>query len=639
MNGLHEELCLNLDNKQGNSIPKQIDYSNPEEYLSSSIKSSFSIFSELFQGLFSSEIKCPTCNHTSTQYDQFNMVSLPLYCKEDHFNILITYIPRDLMRKFETRTYKFSTTFGQTLADLLEMLKKDLNLSNEIPYLPTVVEDDTIEEVLKDNTMLLKDLKIKLEFKRKKLIIYEMPVDWDSALDHIIHICFSTEIKKINTGISFKKRIGVPRILVIKPISPKYEDIYVNIMEYLKDIYPEQIMQFQQIKDNAQMEMINENIDSKKVDEEEPIHTLITEDICKIEESSIKNTNTSETNSTKKTEEEEKNLENQLNETTTENPKIITKPKGKKPRVSKRKKNTNVTNNNVNETSTIKEESKKKESKNEKPPSKDHNKEDEKQLDSETLLQDFMSNLPYSLKFVNKMKNIHACVLCNKKTCESCAFNLTHSLPFSDILDRCQANQLQIELNLFFANGNPKELEQSLDDPLINDPTVATGNANPNLIQCIELFSEKEVLSNENMWFCPICDEKKQAEKTIRMFYVSKYLIFHLKRFKSLEGAGNSKNNKKVKNNQPIDYPINELDLAPYVKDLVPHLKNSNQNHLKFRLIAVVLHEGKLDEGHYIALGRSKNGVWKKFDDERVHEINEKEVCHKNAYLLLYELI
>lgn len=106
-----------------------------------------------------------------------------------------------------------------------------------------------------------------------------------------------------------------------------------------------------------------------------------------------------------------------------------------------------------------------------------------------------------------------------------------------------------------------------------------------------------------------------------------------------MEGTGNSKNSKKVKNNQPIDYPINELDLTPYVMDLVPHLKNLKKNGLKFRLIAVVLHEGKLDEGHYTALGRCRNGMWKKFDDDRVQEINEKEVCHKNAYLLFYELI
>ena len=132
INGLHDELSINLD--KGNDIPKQIDYSNPEEYLNSSLKSSFSVFSELFQGLFSSEIKCPTCGHTSTQYDQFNMVSLPLYCKEDHFNIVITYIAKDITKFFETKTYKFSSNFNQNLGDMLDLLRKDLNLSNDIRY-------------------------------------------------------------------------------------------------------------------------------------------------------------------------------------------------------------------------------------------------------------------------------------------------------------------------------------------------------------------------------------------------------------------------------------------------------------------------------------------------------------------------
>lgn len=628
LNGLHDELSINLD--KGNDMPK-IDYSNPEEYLNSSLKSSFSVFSELFQGLFSSEIKCPTCGHTSTQYDQFNMVSLPLYCKEDHFNIVITYIAKDITKLFETKTYKFSSNFNQNLSDMLDLLRKDLNLSNDIPFFPVIVDDDTIEEILTDTTVLLKDLKGKLELKRKKLVAFEMPVDWDPTLDHVFQICFSTEIVK--TGISFKKRVGVPRLIVIKP-NPTYEDIYVNIMEFLKDIYPELIPEFLIVKEKIQksLENVKENIEleAKNGDKKDEEATIIKNESSK--KDAAENNSTGKKNDL----EEKKTTENTNSEiSNSEIPKPQTGKKGKKggPRVSKRKKAN--ANNNVVDTPPAVKEDKKRESKS---PIKEENQESEK-LDPETLVQDFVLGLPYYIKFENKMKNIQPCVLCNKKTCHSCSFTMTHSNPLSSVLEQCQTHQLQVELNLFFPKEIPKIFEQGVDDPLVNNTVVSTGNANPSLLQCIELFSEKEVLSNENMWFCPLCNEKKQAEKTIRMFYVSKYLIFHLKRFKSVEGTGNSKSNKKVKNTQPIDYPIDELDLTPYVKSVVPHLKEEKPKELKFRLIAVVLHEGKLDEGHYTALGRCRDGIWKKFDDEKVQEINEKDVCHKNAYLLFYELI
>ena len=651
-NGLHEEISLNLSQKQSENAPeKQIDYSNPEQLITETIHSSFSRFAELFQGLFSSEIKCPTCGHTSTQYDQYNMVSLPLYNKEDHYNILVTYIPKDINSTFLTKVYKFSHSSTDTLQELLNILKKDLDISNEIPILPAIVEDDMIEEILRDNSLELKELKSKLELKRKKLFAYEMPVDWDSSLDHIVQTCFSSEVKKSN-GIAFKKPLGVPRLLVIKS-QPIYDDIYLEIMNLLKDEYPDHNTEFLQLKTNLNNQ-ITENPDTNiesndKVSEikgekpeskeksliiEKPSNNVTIEKTSN-NENDKKNLKNSETN--KKPEEEQKNSESQSKEEipVAEQPKPNppSKGKGKKnsgPRVSKRKKN-----NEKSEQNYIKEEPQKPQEKSlEKSPKKELNK---KPPDPETLLQDFISNLPYTIKFVNKMRNIHSCLLCGKKNCDSCSINLNNSVTLMNLLDKCLTNQVQMELNIFFRNNYPKSLEQTPQDPYFNNSSV-TVNVNPDLIQCIELFSEKEVLSSENMWFCPVCEEKKQAEKTMKLFYVSKYLIFHLKRFKNVEGSNSSKNNKKVKNNQPIDYPINELDMTPYVKDLVPHFRGFIEKNIKYRLISVVLHEGKLDEGHYMALGRCKDG-WKKFDDEKVIDISEKEVCHKNAYLLFYELI
>lgn len=658
-NGLHEELSLNLTEKQEKSATKQIDYSNPDEYLSASLNSSFSKISELFQGLFSSEIRCPQCSHSSTQYDEFNVVSLPLYNKEDQYNIQINYIPKDISQNFETKNYKFSNSQELTLKDLLEIIKKDLQLPNEIPLLTAIVEDDKIQELIKENTILVKELKTRLELKRKKFIVYEMPVDWDATFDNLIYVCFSTEIKK--SGITFKKLVGTPRVIVTKP-QANYEDLYVSIMDLFKVVYPDQIIQFNEIKENLNLvqknlEILHENnnnIDNNNGLVENHLSNMRSEINLSISQNKTKISKTqssSENNEThlkkeiisekspNKRIEVEKTTESQIKDaatviesTKTGQPPSRGKKNKKAPRVSKRKKTEKK-----NEIASINEEEPKIFEPSSEISSQKIQIKDQMDSDPETLLQDFILCLPYYVKFVNKMKNIHACLLCHKKNCDSCALTLTNPLSLIELLNICQTNQIQMEINIFFPNEVPKVIEQTLE-VTTHSSSSATVNSNPSILQCLDIFSEKEVLSSENMWFCPVCDEKKQAEKTMKLCYVSQYLVFHLKRFKSVEGSGSSKNSKKVKNNQPIDYPINDLDMTSYVKDLVPHMRTANSKVFKYRLIAVVLHEGKLDEGHYMSLGRCRDGVWRKFDDERVQEIQEKEVCHKNAYLLFYEL-
>lgn len=645
MNALHEEISLNQSEENSSKV---IDYSNPDQYISSSIQSSCSRFSELFQGLFSSEIRCPVCQHFSTQYDQFNMVSLPISSKEDYYNLPIIFIPADITSEFLYKVYQFSVGNNTLLVEFQSILRKDLNIASEKALLFVILlDDDVVSEVLQDNSIELKEIKTKLESKRKRLVIYEMSKEWDMNLEHLIYITFTTEIKK-SSGISFKKNVGIPRPILIQQ-QPLYEDIYFSIMGLLTKIYPDHQAQFHELKNILSQKL--ENNENSEIDKK----TNSKEDIKIIPKEENSDTNVNLKNEKKEIEEnpkekdpnhiQESNLNSKIIENqqeTEEEVKVepkhaVTQNKGKKkkpPRVSKRKKGTDkqiqaLPKENppkkIIEEINIKEKSPVKEVQNEKPEEK-----------NEDLFEEFILNLPYSIKFINKMKNIHSCLLCNKKNCDSCPISLNNaSCTLIELLDRCKINQVSFELNVFFPKDLPKCLETSIDNHSMNvNQNSGISNANPTIIQCLELFSEKEVLSSENMWFCPQCQEKKQAEKTIRLFYVSKYLIFHLKRFKSVEGS----KSKKVKNTQPIDYPIDELDLTPYVSNLVPHLRNLEPQKIVYKLISVVLHEGKLDEGHYTAFGRCSDNSWKKFDDDKVQEVNQKEVCHKNAYLLFYEL-
>lgn len=69
-------------------------------------------------------------------------------------------------------------------------------------------------------------------------------------------------------------------------------------------------------------------------------------------------------------------------------------------------------------------------------------------------------------------------------------------------------------------------------------------------------------------------------------------------------------------------------------------LNSPDENHKKeilYDLEGIILHEGKMDEGHYIAYCRRKTG-WKKYDDSVVSHLEERDLISKNAYILFYKL-
>lgn len=70
----------------------------------------------------------------------------------------------------------------------------------------------------------------------------------------------------------------------------------------------------------------------------------------------------------------------------------------------------------------------------------------------------------------------------------------------------------------------------------------------------------------------------------------------------------------------------------------VSNILNEKSNCI-YRLYAVILHEGNIDGGHYIALCR--NGEkWYTCNDDRISDTDIDDVLnHKNAYILFYELI
>lgn len=158
------------------------------------------------------------------------------------------------------------------------------------------------------------------------------------------------------------------------------------------------------------------------------------------------------------------------------------------------------------------------------------------------------------------------------------------------------------------------------------------------LYDCLKSFSTPEVLSDQDLWYCPRCKEHKQATKTIQLWSTGDILIIHLKRFQSARSF-----NDKI--DVTVDFPIEGLDMTPFVSS-----KNNNdtidgdapfhvkENDLIYDLIAVDNHYGGLGGGHYTASAKNfRDNKWYYFNDGRVTTINDPSECITGAaYLLFY---
>ncbi len=145
------------------------------------------------------------------------------------------------------------------------------------------------------------------------------------------------------------------------------------------------------------------------------------------------------------------------------------------------------------------------------------------------------------------------------------------------------------------------------------------------LVDCFRYFTKPEVLSTDDLWFCPKCKEMKRASKKIDLWILPKVLIVQLKRF-------NYTRYFRDKIDLLVDCPLTNLDLSEFV------VNPDEKSKAKYDLIAVSNHMGGLGGGHYTAHAKNVNdGRWHSFDDSYVGDIHENSVISKAAYVLIYQ--
>lgn len=122
------------------------------------------------------------------------------------------------------------------------------------------------------------------------------------------------------------------------------------------------------------------------------------------------------------------------------------------------------------------------------------------------------------------------------------------------------------------------------------------------LIECLDEFERAEVLSEQDMWYCPRCKEHRRASKKFDLWKTPDILIAHLKRFSSSGW-------RRDKLDALVDFPIEGLDLTSRVIE-----KKDGKEEI-YDLIAIDDHYGGLGGGHYTAYAKNfVDGCWYSFN-------------------------
>ncbi|KAK4538649.1 hypothetical protein CDCA_CDCA19G4674 [Cyanidium caldarium] len=148
--------------------------------------------------------------------------------------------------------------------------------------------------------------------------------------------------------------------------------------------------------------------------------------------------------------------------------------------------------------------------------------------------------------------------------------------------------------------------------------------ARVDLYQCLHLWSETEVLDEDNLWYCSRCKKHQRASKQLTLYRLPRVLVVHLKRFQYSSWF-------RDKLEVLVEFPL---------RDLVLECRGER---VAYDLFAVSHHMGGLGGGHYTAsCYRDACARWFYLDDAHVsplpdsEEAAAKRIVNQSAYVLFY---
>ena len=144
------------------------------------------------------------------------------------------------------------------------------------------------------------------------------------------------------------------------------------------------------------------------------------------------------------------------------------------------------------------------------------------------------------------------------------------------------------------------------------------------LDSCFKAFSQEELLTGTDQWYCSKCKEHRDIHKKLELFKIPEILMVQIKRFTSKKSANSGKSGffnlayaqicQQEKVDDLIQFPVNELDVREYVKMDC----DAEGISTVYDLYAITNHFGSLHGGHYTAFGKNPNGQWYNFNDSSV---------------------
>ncbi|RWA10790.1 hypothetical protein EKO27_g4321 [Xylaria grammica] len=144
------------------------------------------------------------------------------------------------------------------------------------------------------------------------------------------------------------------------------------------------------------------------------------------------------------------------------------------------------------------------------------------------------------------------------------------------------------------------------------------------LDECLDEFERDEVLSEQDMWYCPRCKEHRRASKKLDLWKTPDILIIHLKRF-------SSSGFRRDKLETVVDFPTDNLDITSRV------LQTEEGKQENYDLIGVDCHYGGLGGGHYTAYAKNfTDGQWYSYNDSSVSKTTTDRIVDSSAYMLFY---
>lgn len=168
---------------------------------------------------------------------------------------------------------------------------------------------------------------------------------------------------------------------------------------------------------------------------------------------------------------------------------------------------------------------------------------------------------------------------------------------------------------------------------------VSSADSKCTLDECLEKFSDEELLEGDNMVECENCKKKTKSIKRLFLFRYPKVLVIHIKRFRYTTHF-------REKLSTDVSFPLTGLDLSKYVSpDCRPTSSDSGLNISPpiYDLIGVSHHSGTMQGGHYIAHVNTSGlageaSRWMCFNDAKVSSVNTSNLAGPSAYVLFYRL-